>query len=440
MLCKRLWRDWIFFAVLLTFSISLQANREQQSQELVEKLKQAFSEKTQSGAVLRVKDEKGSAPPLARYVQLYFQRDIFKDASWDFLFSPEFFKNFWGAMAERENEYCNHRSPHSFTHYVFYHGCHANIAYFQDLLAVFFDVFKNKKLGDSYFLRVPDKTEKESKDSMRFDTYKDVTALVKTFAKTSWWDAEPGMRKICLAVNPTPFNYLEKEFSESSLNYCLMPLEGGGAKSLQGTALTLDSLLKNLLNYFGLDEQFIKQLGDVIVRPEFKSYFEKNGFLLQIFVPKDVVDSCAYLALKGGDAIITPRSGNFSDQVPPSRILSLLATDPLELLAYDEKPFQERYIASMYMGIFMLLRMQYRLLLMPDVFPDRVKIYRYSKIQQTAQEKQKYFDLLYKIVREIKSGGKEQEKPGTEPGIQQLLQRLEILQQKLVELSKALKP
>mgnify|MGYP006292861397 CR=1 FL=1 len=176
-------------------------------------------------------------------------------------------------------------------YYVFYHGQKREFLLIQDLFARLNELVRKKALKDFVMLRIPDKDYKKFKNVKQFlGKYKDE---MKNFI--GWFDGQDHIYKILLAVNPFLFGNTSMIWGgECSFAYFL------GSDSIAW--LDIFNLAKNVFKYFDLEvnwkyERPIKELMGLL------STYEKNktGVLLQIFVPKKIVDEISYRCIPGGN-------------------------------------------------------------------------------------------------------------------------------------------
>ncbi len=175
-------------------------------------------------------------------------------------------------------------------YYVFYHGQKREFLLIQDLFARFNELVRKKALKDFVMLRIPDNDHKQFKNVEQFlGQYKDE---MKNF--TGWFDGQDHIYKILLAVNPFLFgNTSMIRGGECSFEYFL--------SSDSIAWVDIFNLAKNIFEHFNLQlnckyERPIHELMGLL------STYEENktGVLLQIFVPKKIVDEISYRCVPGG--------------------------------------------------------------------------------------------------------------------------------------------
>ncbi|HEV2601735.1 MAG TPA: ankyrin repeat domain-containing protein [Candidatus Babeliales bacterium] len=174
-------------------------------------------------------------------------------------------------MLENEERYQD-------THFVFYHAQNQENRIVVELLrSLYAWEFKKQLRSDFEFLRL----WSEGSD------YKDVNSYLDSFGVpiSGFNDHRSEVRAVLLAVNPALFGNFELG-GECTFKYFL------DNYSITDVVRTT---LENICKKYDLNESFIQDLLGIN-----ENYKSKTGDIVQIFIPKDLVDDYAYLCRAGG--------------------------------------------------------------------------------------------------------------------------------------------
>ncbi len=170
------------------------------------------------------------------------------------------------------------------SHYVFYHGQMLEFMLFQDIFDNLFRIKLKKNLKDFFILRVPDKDFDQVKKITDFLTYHEKTGKInyKDF------DHDTEVRKVLLAVNPSLFGNQKYGRGECSFEYFL--------NSRNIAEFNFIYLIKNIFDYFDILRIYAKYENKIQELINLLSGYQSNktGILLQIFVPKNMVEDLTY--------------------------------------------------------------------------------------------------------------------------------------------------
>ncbi len=284
------------------------------------------------------------------------------------------------------------------THYVFYHAQQGDFRVLQDITKELMGRMNLKGFSEFAYLRAPsssfDKTE-------NLEKFLDATEM--RFYPHHWNDHESDLRKKLTSVNISLFgNYDYKNYGECTFEFFLR------------SSNIADFCKKDLLQAFFIEHDFnpafIKKILDT-----YTIIKTTEGNLLQIFIPKNKADACAYVSLWRG----TP----YKKQVVADcyDITKKRHTKIAPLLdAYKKNP--ALFDSSV----------QARLLITSDTFlnPDSdIKIVSYSSASDQAlkQYKEKIEQLATQIIAEKISRTRQKKQSKSSP-LTKLLAYLEIAQ------------
>ncbi|MFH1644381.1 MAG: hypothetical protein ABIA74_04365 [bacterium] len=174
-------------------------------------------------------------------------------------------------------------------YYVFYHGQKRDFLFIQDLYSRLSELFRKKALKDFVMLRLPENDHKKFKNVKQFlNEYKEE---MENF--WGWFDGQNHISKILLAVNPFLFGNTTNIFGlECTFQYFL------DSRSI--SYVDIANLARDVFRNFGvLYDKYDTQIIELI---NCLSLYETNktGLLLQIFVPKEIVNNVSYRCIPGG--------------------------------------------------------------------------------------------------------------------------------------------
>jgi len=336
-----------------------------------------------------------------KHLNTYFE-GIKKANNNDILHNPNFkitIKN----IAKKENFF----AP---THHCFYHAMHNDFSFIQDVIKVFLKVFQNKDLPDDLaVLRLPYK---------EFEKNKNVAELKNDYKK-ALLDSTPEIRKMSLAVGPTPFNYTTKE-SECPISYFINPRKHGGAGNLAGK-LTVEELLKEVFDYFNIGQYFSDygpKLLNMLTTPINSYSPSDNSYFLQIFIPKKLTNDYVWFSAPRGlyqtltrnfrfhkkDGVECTNWGKCNEKDCTKGMETKSIAEFLDLYKTNTKE-AEKFNKFNHLTQVCLDIVQFRIYLHPKKFlnPDSdIKVYKHSKQLIDEKMSQAYFAELEKFAKELK--------------------------------------
>ncbi|HEV2601145.1 MAG TPA: ankyrin repeat domain-containing protein [Candidatus Babeliales bacterium] len=163
------------------------------------------------------------------------------------------------------------------THFVFYHAQQQDNRVIGGLLKNMYEFIHKEPLGSDFeFLRF----WPEGSDYPNVQSYLDSFSTFNVFN-----DHQAQVRSVLLAVNPSLFGNFNV-LDECSWSYFLVNTSIGDF---------IKTSLEKIFKRCGFDKKFIKDLLDVN-----KKFQSKTGDLIQICIPKDLVNGCAYLSQPWG--------------------------------------------------------------------------------------------------------------------------------------------
>lgn len=241
-------------------------------------------------------------------------------------------------------------------YYVLYHAQNKKFILFYDILKELIKQTLKKEHTAFEYLRVPGPATYNKK-------------LAEIVKKGFEWDHDPEVKKMLLSVNLSLFGNASVTTGESSFSALLF----------DRSILPPERLFELIFDSFELDRAFIEKFKNL-----FKKYEPQEGNLLQIFIPKDVINTYVYLSQAYGRLLSMPMIHHAAIPLKPVVIRKDGKTDVLDLKTID---------AQTYLALFRnhpedisaydMDRMQGRLLITNDFLlnPESgVKIYRYNTI------------------------------------------------------------
>ena len=267
-------------------------------------------------------------------------------------------------------------------YYVFYHGQKREFIFPQDLYEGFYKIKFKQALKDFFMLRIPTKPSFifSTDDFEKFKTIKEFIKKHIDNGEIKQWDFDEhkNIKKVLLAVNPSLFG---NNFNggESSFNYFI---NSGNASWIDITQIT-----KDVFEYFEIPHLYTKHKKelDYLAKLVSTTYDAKEtGILLQIFIPKKIVDDVAYRCKAWG--LLHYQNPNTH---PASLDLEKYKQDSFTFLTPD----------------YTLDEMQFRLLLNNQFLlnpKSGVKFFRYyNETERTKGYKSKLQNLLQSITTEV---------------------------------------
>lgn len=198
----------------------------------------------------------------------------------------DFFKDLFKSIVKREVDFTdNYR--------VFYHGQRREFVVPQDLYKGLYEITYKKSLIDFIMVRVPNKN---------FGAFKCIKDFLYQCIKNgdikngSWFDEQSHIKTRLLSVNPSLFGNSCNGWwgGECSFAYFL--------DSFSISQINILNLVEEVFDIFNYKKYFSKYKKDIIELNSLLSAFEQTqtGALLQVFIPKKLVDSVAYRCNPGG--------------------------------------------------------------------------------------------------------------------------------------------
>lgn len=259
------------------------------------------------------------------------------------------------------------------TYYVFYHGTKIEFLLFQDVLKYFAQLNKSKPLNDFFLLRIP---------TDEFKRYHSVQQFLHDMEYDINDNIDPA-RRYLLSVNPALFgNSIHRQ---SSSAFCYF-LDSKAALLIKPFMLVAD-----VFAFYGLGSIYDKfssqlyELYELLIAHEEK----KTGILMQIFIPKVLVNEIAYRSLPHGLPYYNAYS---ADMNADSKVL---------LEAFQNNgPFIKSSSGLLIdtMQFRLLLNQKYLLNSDNDQSPSPIKIFRY--FTQTTKIK-KYLEKFDQFKKQI---------------------------------------
>ena len=286
-----------------------------------------------------------------------------------------FFEKLINDIIKKELEFEN-------SHYVFYHGQKKEFLLIQDLFEAFFKIAFKKAFDDFFILRSPDQDSEKFKNIQSF-----LNKYIKNKEIYDWnFDAKPHIQKILLSVNVSLFGntyYL----GESSFHYFL--------QSCYGNVINFHDFIKDTFKYFKYLKYYEKFKTKLEILYKILFEYEKNqtGILIQIFIPKKIVDNVAYRCKPWGLLYYKNLFG-----------LNFFSKKPSENL----EQYQSNKMGSIMNYYFMQTEMdaiQFRILLNSEIMlnPDSgVKMFRYyNETENIKKYKEEFSKLISEIEHEL---------------------------------------
>lgn len=245
-------------------------------------------------------------------------------------------------------------------HYVFYHAQSAGFILFYDVLKeVLTQLHKKEVLENFQNVRIPS-------ESLYSQTVSDL------LQKEIYSDHDEELRKILMSVNFSLFGN-SKDPGESTFDYFASNHSNASVNHL-----------KLIFNEFNLNTKYI---------PKFKKLFQKvapkeGGNLLQIFIPKDTVDSYVYLSQAYGRLL--KQEPHWDAALP---LKSIVIKDKEGKHVYAPENLDVQTYLKLYctfpkaLNIFDMDGIQGRIVITNDFLQNRdkrIKIYRYNTMEPSA--------------------------------------------------------
>ena len=255
-------------------------------------------------------------------------------------------------------------------YYVFYHGQKREFLAMQNLFESLYEFFYKKAFIDFLMLRVPEEEHYK---------YKVLDKFFNAFGRM-FHDGQENIRKLLLSVNPSLFGntYSKTDGGLSSTLYYF--ITSGNANYTDFSKYS-----KQVFSFFKISSDFDKYKKDLDKLFQILSEDEKtkSGLIIQIFVPKKVVNDIVYRAYAGG----TPFYG-----------ANLFASTTAQVL----DNYRKQILAK---DIYTLDTAQFRILLNKETMLNAesgVKIFRYyNKTENTKKYDNLFKKFMDKMIQDL---------------------------------------
>ncbi|MCB9493665.1 MAG: hypothetical protein H6679_05315 [Epsilonproteobacteria bacterium] len=336
-------------------------------------------------------------------------------------------------IGQREAFHCNGKDKKHDTHIVLYHAQSAYVTLFQDLVAVFLDVFHGQKLSEVIPLRLPSKG---------FAKCYSIKELLDHFFQCFyhfWTDVKnPYVSDVLISTSPSLFSSVTN-LKECSWDYFMFPRVHG---------MTPEKLVKSVFEYFGcthLYDLYGKDLvskvgGDVKNNVVTRMINGSEGWLLQIFIPKKIKvvrkaraphwSQTWFLSenvrddsfCKINEVLDFDKTDEYDDE---SNVVNMCVyhckqnaapyagqTQKAAVILHDfrDNPARACQDVVTYCSerdqAARLISMQFRLFPHPEMFLDDksgIKIFMYSRNLKDQKDVDAYWAELYRIVNQVKN-------------------------------------
>lgn len=266
------------------------------------------------------------------------------------------------------------------SHYVFYHGTKVEFLLFQDTLKFLTQINKKATLNDFFLLRIP---------IPEFKKYQIVQQFLNEMNYEIDDNTDPA-RRYLLSVNPALFG--NSMYRQSSSAFCYF-LDSNAALSINPF-----TLLADVFSFYGMNHLYEKYNALLYELYELLAGYEKRktGILVQIFIPKLLVNDIAYRSLPRG----IPYYNAFScdiNSVPCVLLEAFKNNDPYIRACSD--------VLIDTMQFRLLLNHKYLLNRDNDASKSPIKMYRYfAKTPKIKKYLEKFDQLKEQIHSDMRLG------------------------------------
>lgn len=274
-------------------------------------------------------------------------------------------------------------------YFVFYHGQKREFLLLQDLYTKLYEFFNQKNLKDFHFIRIPNKKYNKFKTPYDF-LFSNKYKISNSSYPWNVFDNDYEIKRHILAVNVSLFgnslSCINKYISECTFKFFI--------RSDNITNIDFANIYKEILDFFKRAKIFNKYKKEFNNLLELLSEFEKTktGNLIQIFIPKNLVNKIMYRSFQGG----TPFYGIIKNpELTVNKLLQNYSTDLLSILTtwplHDASKLSE------------LDEIQFRILLTNEIMlnPESgVKIFRYTIETENIKIYKKNLDRLINTIIE----------------------------------------
>jgi len=274
-------------------------------------------------------------------------------------------ESLFNQIIEKEQKYKN-------AYHVFYHGQKREFMLLQDLFAQLYKLKYKKALTDFIMLRIPDDADLKK--------YPNIKKFLEEYDGIHFHDAHNPFRKLLLSVNPSLFgnSYSYQDAGLSSTFYFFI-------NSRNCSRIDLSPLIKDTFDYFGMSScyQNHQEEFDELLQLLSEEEQTKTGLTIQIFVPKDLVDTITYKAYPGGEPTENP----------------IIHSPATELEQYKQESFIKKIGFDTLDGIQFRLLMHTKYMLNPK---SGIKFFRYyNETKNICLYQEKLQLLISQIENEI---------------------------------------
>ena len=195
------------------------------------------------------------------------------------------------------NKVIKNTIQYSDNYFTFFHGQRREFRLLQDLYTKLYEIFNKTTLKDFCFIRVP---------NQKYDTIKTIDDFIDQYQwemeNSSYpdnvFDNNKEANKHILSVNPSLFSNtmysLDRYVSECTFKYFI--------RSDNITSINILNFVEEMFNTFNIHWIFSKYKYDIqyLIHLLQEDEIHKTGNLLQIFIPKNIVDKIVYRSKQGG--------------------------------------------------------------------------------------------------------------------------------------------
>ncbi len=339
------------------------------------------------------------SPTLAYASVPQFKKHLLCDEYWDNLkdqiiyIGTEYIEPIINKVIKNTVKYSNDYVP-------FFHGQRREFRLLQDIYTKLYEIFNETKLDEFCFIRVPNKNFETFKKTEDFITKYELEILNNSYPD-SVFDNNKEANQHILSVNPSLFSNtiysLSRYISECTFKYFI--------RSDNITSIDILDFVEKMFDNFNINWIFLKHRSDIkyLIKLLQEDEIHKTGSLLQIFIPKNIVNQITYRSRQGGAPFYGIEKEN---HIPTTNILDQF---PRSLLQLSENGF---YDANTYFntGSYQELdQLQFRILITKNIMlnPNSgVKIIRHTSLTPNMKiYKKELTILLKKIIKDIKKEG-----------------------------------
>jgi hypothetical protein len=282
---------------------------------------------------------------------------------------------------------------HADDYYVFYHAQRKEWRVFEDFLKEIYEYMQvHCSLHDFHFLRF----------WANMPATVDANTFIDENNKKGYWnDLDDGMYNLLLSTNLALFgNCTEISGRCCTFDYFM--------HSYSMTQIDIDGKFGEIFDYFGFDKKYVNDL--VVLNDLIKT---NEGTLFQIFVPKNLIDHCAYLSYALGHPYDKAVPGaDFNETLKRhktiSKPLDMYRKGPAPIKPVPVKTYKKKNRKKVTpkpddsKDAYVIDQMQARLIFSQDMMlnPDSgIKIYRYTTVSDS--DMAKYLTKMKEITHTL---------------------------------------